>query len=104
MAIDAGLIATFVTALAGLLIAAANWRKTHAETEQTAADIGNATTAAVLLLLKPLNERVAALESEVATLRQRVASFRRGVRLLCAQIAELGHVPVWQADDEDNGV
>lgn len=99
MAFDAGLIVAFVTALAGLLIAAANWRKAHAETERTASDIGNATTAAVLLLLKPLNERVAALECEVATLRHRVAEFRRGVKLLCGQLTTLGATPVWQSDE-----
>ena len=95
MATDAGLILAILTAMAGLVVALSTRRKTDAETNK-------ATVEAVVILVKPLTDRVVILEGEVATLRRRIAEFRRGVRLLCTQIAELGAVPVWQADDADD--
>lgn len=94
MPVDAGVVLAIITGLAGLTVAIATRRKTDAETHK-------ASTEAVLLLLKPLSERVEALEGEVATLRRRVAEFRRGVRILCGQIVEMGATPVWTPDDED---
>jgi hypothetical protein len=92
--LEPGVIVAIITALAGLMVAIATRRKTDAETHK-------ATTEAVLLLLRPLNERVGVLEGEVAILRKRIAEFRYGVRLLCGQITELGAQPVWTPDDED---
>lgn len=92
--VDAGVIVAIMTALAGLAVALATRRRTDAETDK-------ATTEAVVMLIKPLTERVNVLECEVAALRKRVAQFRHGVRLLCGQIVELGSVPIWQPDDED---
>jgi len=93
---DTGLVVAIITALAGLIVALSARRRSNA-------DANKATTEAVLLLLKPLNERITALECEVAMLRRRIASFRRGVKLLCGQIIDMGHVPAWQEDDEENG-
>lgn len=92
MTLDPGIAVAVVTAIAALIAALSGRRKTDAETDK-------ATTEAVLLLIRPLSERVGTLEAEVATLRKRVAQFRAGVRLLCVQIAELGAVPVWKPDD-----
>ncbi len=89
MSLDPATIVAIITALAGLTVALANRRKADAETSR-------ASTEAVLILIKPLSERVAALEREVETLRARVAEFRRGVRILCGQVRQLGAEPLWE--------
>ena len=89
MSLDPATVVAIITALAGLAVALSTRRKTDAE-------IGKVTTEAVLCLIKPLNERVAALEGEVAALRKRVAEFRRGVRILCGQVRQLGAEPLWE--------
>jgi hypothetical protein len=89
MSIDPATVVAIITALAGLAVALATRRKTDAETAK-------ASTEAVLILIRPLSERVAALEGEVATLRSRVAEFRRGVRILCGQVRQLGAEPLWE--------
>lgn len=97
MAVDPVTVGAVITALAGLIVALSTRRRTDAE-------IGKVTTEAVLCLIKPLNERVAALEGEVATLRSRVAEFRRGVRILCGQVRQLGAEPLWEpplGEDDD---
>jgi hypothetical protein len=97
MSIDPATVVAIITALAGLAVALATRRKTDAETAK-------ASTEAVLILIRPLSERVAALEGEVATLRSRVAEFRRGVRILCGQVRQLGAEPLWEpplGEDDD---
>ena len=89
MTLDPATIVAIITALAGLLVALGTRRKSDAETDK-------ATTEAVIILIKPLSERVAALEGEVAALRKRVAEFRRGVRILCGQVRQLGAEPLWE--------
>jgi membrane peptidoglycan carboxypeptidase len=96
MSIDPATVVAVITALAGLIVALSTRRKADAE-------INRVTTDAVLSLIKPLNERVAALEGEVATLRQRVAEFRRGVQILCEQVRQLGAEPLWEPPTDDNG-
>jgi len=90
--VDAGVILAIITGLAGLLVALATRRRTDAETNK-------ATVEAIVLLLSPLSARVKSLEEEVATLRTRVADFRRGVELLCGQVRELGAEPIWLPKD-----
>lgn len=94
--LEVGTIVAILTGVAGLVVALSTRRKNYA-------DASAAVTQAATQLVKPLSERVAALEGEVATLRKRVAEFRRGVRLLCGQVTELGGVPVWQPEDDDDG-
>jgi len=93
MDLDAGVILAVVTGLSALAVALANRRK--AEGEATAA-----ITQTVLALLKPLQERVAALEAEVQRQKTVISTLREGIKLLCNQITELGHDPVWQLDDD----
>ena len=94
MGLDPATGVAIITALAGLTVAVATRRKADAET-------GKAVTEAVIILIKPLTERVVALEGEVATLRKRVAEFRRGVRVLCRQVRQLGAEPLWEPPPDD---
>jgi uncharacterized protein YlxW (UPF0749 family) len=93
--LDAGVIIALVTAVAALVTAVSSRRKVESDATATI-------TATVLSLLRPMQDRVTALEGEVATLRKRVADFRRGIRLLCTQVMDLGETPVWQPEDEDD--
>ena len=95
MGLDPATVVAIITALAGLTVALATRRKSEAETYK-------ATTEAVVILIRPLSERVAALEGEVATLRRRVAEFRRGVRILCGQVRQLGAEPLWEPTEGDD--
>lgn len=96
-----GTIAALVTASSALIVAIATYRSKSAEARHDHTVASQAVTTTMLSLLKPLSERVEALEGEVATLRKRVAEFRRGVRLLCGQIVELGGKPVWLPDEDE---
>ena len=88
MAIDPGLVIAVIAALTALVTAAL--ALTRSRTEAQTADV-----AATISLIKPLTDRVTALEWEVKILRQENAELREGVRALCGQITGLGHKPVW---------
>lgn len=94
--IDIATIVAVLTGITSLVVSLSTRRKNQA-------DAASAVTDAAMKLVMPLSDRVAALEGEVATLRKRVAEFRRGVRLLCEQISDLGGAPVWQEPDNDAG-
>ena len=95
MQLETVVIVAIVAALPGLLAGLAAWRKSSAEASKAISD-------AATQMIKPLSERVQALEGEVTTLRTLVASFRRGVELLCGQVRGAGMEPVWQPDKDDH--
>jgi len=89
MTVDPATVVAVITALAGLTVALATRRRTDAE-------ITKVSTETALNLIKPLKEQIAELQGEVAALRTRVAEFRRGVRILCGQVRQLGAEPLWE--------
>ena len=68
--------------------------------ERAKSEIADLTEENMTLRLK-LARLEAKYDSEIASLARRVAFLTNGVRLLCCQIRELGHDPVFDLDEED---
>lgn len=96
MSVDPVTVGAVITALAGLIVALSTRRKTEAEVAKSDAEVRRAATEATLLLINPLKVEIAELQGEVAALRSKVAEFRRGVRILCGQVRQLGAEPLWE--------
>lgn len=96
MNVDPATVVAIITALAGLIVALSTRRKTDADIAKTDAEVRRAASETTLLLIRPLREQIAELQGEVAALRSRVAEFRRGVRILCGQVRQLGAEPLWE--------
>lgn len=104
MTLDPGIAVAVVTAIAALIAALSGRRKTDAEIAKSDAEMRRVANEAALSLIKPLKEQIAELQGEVAALRSRVAEFRRGVRILCGQVRQLGAEPIWEpplGEDDD---
>ena len=107
---DWGTLAAVITGLVGIYLAVSTRRKNEGD---AALSITKATQA----LLKPLNDKIAKQDEEIAGLRfqieqqvlllrqtgeelsevrQRVVEQGKGIDLLTAQIESLGHKPVWK--------
>ena len=102
LALSPGELAAILTGLGGLVVAISGLAVAISKRRRNDADVASIATQTALSLIQPLRAQVAALEEEVATLQAQVARFRRGVRLLCGQVRELGAVPVWEPDEADD--
>lgn len=103
-----------VAALIGVIV---GYRKGVAERGKIEADHDEVVTRTALSLIEPLRQRVedqrlrldaqarriGQLESQVVQLRRENAELHEGVRVLCAQISDLGHKPRWRPNGPGEG-